>query len=402
MPAFHATIGVWSIGITFLCLLFFRTGLAKLKMLFWFLGGLALTCLSYLAQHLETSAALRGLAAPTRDYLAEFIDSYGGHFLGIKLGSTGLWLTVALTGLAFLLWRQRDREKEQGFFYLFMALSGGLSVLGYAFQASFYEHLPYSINIFMFSRLFLLVQVGMAPMVLARLYAEKESWLSQLAFTIIIFVLMVVSTQRSLLLPFLKTYWFAPDALINFLCLMLGALVMAVNSIHKFSNKSWSKIMAATSVTLCLVWMVSAIPNSLMTTRATGRDWRMDYTTDEVLRAASQGSGFIAADSQTSLKLLQLKTKRPLLFNKGLDEVYIAPQAGPLMERMMKDIFGWKWTEKLNNGSIMDHMEKMSLEDWRQIRTEYGLTDIIGGPYTRLKLPLIKANSRFQLFHIPK
>jgi hypothetical protein len=136
-----------------------------------------------------------------------------------------------------------------------------------------------------------------------------------------------------------------------------------------------------------------------------------DRTNDSFFAAiAAERRGLVLTGG--SYHLLQLRTRRPVLLDGGgLDALPYAVEAGPAMERILRDVYGIDFFHPppaaRARGMIPDDVnsavwQRYSLERWRQIRRDYGVIDVVARDDYKLNLPPTAQTGRFRLYRIPE
>ena len=135
-----------------------------------------------------------------------------------------------------------------------------------------------------------------------------------------------------------------------------------------------------------------------------------DRTNHSVYRAASEREGILAVPA--GFYMISLKTRRPLLIQPhSLDGFTYVPEAGELFDRILRKVYGVGLTdppaEKYRHQSRIDpevHRElwrRRSLRQWREIRKEFGVTDILTHAGWELQLPVVARDDEMILYAIP-
>jgi hypothetical protein len=124
--------------------------------------------------------------------------------------------------------------------------------------------------------------------------------------------------------------------------------------------------------------------------------------------AAGPGVLLLAGD----LYLVQLRTRRPVLLDAGaLDTVMYSLETGAAMQRMLRDIYGLDLAspppDAVGAGRIpaLAHQttwESYTLEKWRGIRREFGVTQVLAYSDWALQLPVASQSRRLLLYDIPE
>jgi hypothetical protein len=134
-----------------------------------------------------------------------------------------------------------------------------------------------------------------------------------------------------------------------------------------------------------------------------------DHTNSPVFRVASEGTGLLITGG--NLHLVQLRTRRPVLLDGGgLDGLPYAPDSGPEMERILRDVYAIDFfnppEEARHQGVIPKTYnravwEQFTLEKWRQIRYVYQVRHVLTEADWALNLPVIAQDRHLRLYQIP-
>lgn len=138
-------------------------------------------------------------------------------------------------------------------------------------------------------------------------------------------------------------------------------------------------------------------------------DWR-SRDNDPFLKRVSKGTGFLVISSDLGMK--QLVTRRALLLDPvALDGLAYAPEAGPEMFRIMKEVYGTDLflrpegvdgTRSLPHELIREVWAARDLETWKAIRRTFKATQILASKITVVQLPKIDHNDEYDLYEIPE
>lgn len=137
-----------------------------------------------------------------------------------------------------------------------------------------------------------------------------------------------------------------------------------------------------------------------------------DYTNDPFFAEASKGSGILLTSS--NLGWIQLRTRRPVLLDgRGLDILPYALEAGPEMDRILRQVYGVdlfnppEEVKRIRPGALLREAgkplwESWTLEEWDQIRKQFRVSEVLAYADWKLKLPEVIRNKEFVLYRIPE
>ncbi len=186
--------------------------------------------------------------------------------------------------------------------------------------------------------------------------------------------------------------------------------VLKVNSEY-FSENRWllNGLRGVVMLVLGLIMIETGI-NVHSAWKATGYTIR-DRTNDPLFAEAAKGQGMLLTCS--NLRLIQLRTRRPVLLNgESLDSLPYAPESGPEMNRILQQVYGVDLLnppEEIKNarpGGLLRATgkalwESRTPEQWREIGKGFGVTNIICYEDWKLQLPEVIRDNQFALYGIP-
>jgi hypothetical protein len=135
-----------------------------------------------------------------------------------------------------------------------------------------------------------------------------------------------------------------------------------------------------------------------------------DHRSNVVLSAVHAREGLLLTGG--NLHLIQAATRRPILLDGGaLDSLVYVPGGAVVSEHIMQRVYGLTLMEPASDdwgpdGALppwapQDTWATRSLEDWRAIRDEFGVTDVLTPPEWTLQLPIVAKDDRLVLWSIP-
>jgi len=134
-----------------------------------------------------------------------------------------------------------------------------------------------------------------------------------------------------------------------------------------------------------------------------------DRTHDPVFAAAAAGDGLLLTGG--TLHLIQLRTRRPVLLDGGgLDGLAYALEAGPAMNRILRDVYAvdllnppeeGRWTGSIPPATNRRAWERYSRRRWEEIRRTYNVTQVLTEGEWVLDLPVVAQTQDFRLYEIP-
>jgi hypothetical protein len=136
----------------------------------------------------------------------------------------------------------------------------------------------------------------------------------------------------------------------------------------------------------------------------------LDRTNDPFFAAvAAEQQGMLLTSG--TFHLVQLYTRRPVLLDTGgLDSLPYAPESGPAMERILRDVYQVDFfhppIETKGAGAIPHSFnrpvwERYSRDKWREIGREYNVTQVLSRRDYELDLPVTAETAGLRLYRIP-
>jgi hypothetical protein len=147
---------------------------------------------------------------------------------------------------------------------------------------------------------------------------------------------------------------------------------------------SMSVLGLATLSLLGLVWLQASV---------VGWSGFGDASERAVFQTASEGKGLLLSGGD--LFLVQLRSRRPVLLDGGgLDALPYSLEAGPAMNQILRDVYGIDLfhppPQARGGGRVPPGVnrvvwERLSLEQWREIRRRYQVTQVLSNADWRLQ-----------------
>jgi hypothetical protein len=112
-----------------------------------------------------------------------------------------------------------------------------------------------------------------------------------------------------------------------------------------------------------------------------------------------------------SLDLVQLKTRRPVLLNGGgLDGLPYAPESGPAVERILREVYAIDFFNPpqaaRGRGAVPNDFNQAAWqgfpgEKWQQIRQAYGVAEVLTPGDWELPLAVVARDGLHTLYQLP-
>jgi len=135
-----------------------------------------------------------------------------------------------------------------------------------------------------------------------------------------------------------------------------------------------------------------------------------DRTNDTLFAHAARGRGLLLTGGD--LHLIQLRTRRPVLLDGGgLDGLAYALEAGPEMDRILRNVYGidlFNPPPDARGGGVVPPAhnravwEQYSRDRWREIRRAFKVTQVLTPGNWLLDLPVVAQSRQFLLYEVPE
>jgi hypothetical protein len=423
-PAAHPSLGAWLWLVVGLAIVWdvwalksdLRTALP------YFGAGCALTAVSLLVQVTVIADAPPIDSATASRYLSAFISQWDGHRRTVDPTSVGVALNVgALVVSGVRLWAREDLTRSATFALRMVIVAAvvGLSFVGISRIPP--ERLPGFLLVLMPSSVLNVDVLLFGVLIIGVMAPAEHRGVGRPAALVVLAALLFVDRSmfwdwaaahpRTAALPRLR-----PQVVFASMTMIALALVLFEWTIgrRRSSNAAPSQrfeerlgiglertaILAMTVFAVWLAWRIE-------------RPWRsvfLDRTNDPIFAAlASEPEGLVATAG--SFQLVQLYSRRPVLLDGGgLDGLPYALEAGPAMERVLREVYGidlFHPPALLRGGGVVPHefnrgvWEAFSSEKWQQVRRDFDVRQVLTRGDWKLKLPIVAEDRRFRLFSIP-
>jgi hypothetical protein len=399
----------------------------------WFVAGCGVSVVS-LSLHLALTYDAAPVANEVLDpYISTLVTFWDGHRRPAHLNNPGVFLNfgalpLALTWLFFF----ADQLPRASVFLLrFVVVSTCLGIATIFVSWIPPDRLPASLVILMPLRVLNIAPMTFAALLFGLLGAYRQTLWAQL--TALLLLVGLLLGDRSLLWRVLPREVTAAlegtvmdDGLnpLRVMAIAALALVLCVFVYRGSGTRAVSvprgtdtagvpdprRILAALTTvrTASLgVLILYAVP-ALQSTEPRALFFR-DRTHDPVFAAAAAGEGLLLTGG--ALHLIQLRTRRPVLLDGGgLDGLAYALEAGPAMNRILRDVYAvdllnppeeGRWTGSIPPATNRRAWERYSRQKWHEIRRTYNVTQVLTQDDWVLDLPVLAQTQDLRLYQIP-
>jgi hypothetical protein len=384
----------------------------------WFLAGCGVTAISIFVQLAFIYRAPEADATFSTREISAFITYWDGHRKPVDITNTGVSLNFAALALAtiWLLAFVRDLPRSSVFLLRVIVISALMSVALVFVSWIPPEQVPTTLLVLMPGRVLNFNALTFAALVIGLLGNYRRLW-SQ-ALLLLLFVGLVAG-DYSMLWAWLEqkrgivyqshipTLWIVTATCAG---LVTGAAWSKWRSLDRpvesmqYAGRGVSRAL----MVLSLAVLAGVAVMTLGFSRPTSLIFR-DRTNDVFFGQVAAGTGMLLTAGD--LHLIQLRTRRPVLLDGGgLDGVLYSLEGGPEMARILREVYGIDLLnppdEARGAGRIppmanRKTWEGYSREQWREIKRDFGVTQVLTYPDWTLNLPLAAQSRRFLLYGIP-
>lgn len=433
VPCVHPAIGSWTGLVVGLAVLSnFRRLRSELRpALPWFLTGCGVTLTSLMIHVALSPAAPAGMTRLPPEDLSNFIRLWDGHRAAVDIWGNGVRMNAALLIVAIVLLtaRRTADPTERGatsrvtppsqLLLRIMGASALMALLMIPISWIPPERMPTALLVLMPGRYLNVGAFTFVAMLIGVLAARRELW-SRMVLLVLVAGLLFGS--RSMIWEFLERHhnvrYDINIRAMQVVWLSAAALLAGVLwNQHRNAPQHRDSPPEGGPHRRNLVPYAATLGLLAMTVLMTfhQREERpgshfADRTNDVFFAdiAGRPGVLLLAGD----LYLVQLRTRRPVLLDAGaLDTVMYSLETGAAMQRMLRDIYGLDLAspppDAVGAGRIpaLSHQktwERYTLEKWRDIRREFGVTQVLTYGDWGLQLPVASQSRRLLLYDIPE
>ena len=411
-PAVHASLGGWLGLIVAVCLAwdFKRLRTEWRPALPYFVAGGAVTAVSLLIHLAATNDLSPVDPSVSSRYLAAFVDAWDGHRRPAAIVSVGTILNVDAL-LVALIWLNAfavDLPRPALFVLRAVVASAVLSLSVMFLSWLPASAMPPTLLTLMPSRFLNFNVLAFVPLMLGLLGAYRRSVWSQLATAVLLYGLF--ASHRSMVWDaYQGPAWLARTIQFNpwhvFVAASIG--LVGVRMTAAWNQARGILVTRGARAMSLAILAVSAV----LTWRLPPPYPMLDRTNDPLYAAVSaEGTGMVLTGG--SFHLVQLYTRRPVLLDGGaLDALTYAPETGPRMERILREVYEIDFfnppAEARRSAAIPHRVnkpiwERYSRRKWVQIGRAFNVTQVLTRADWSLDLPIAAENRGLKLYRIPE
>ena len=415
-PAVHTGLALWLWVIVGCCFIIERGRGVPRGSLRSLLAGIAVTGVSFAVHSWMSAGVPSQPVAMDRHYLDAFVAFWDGHRRPVSLRELAVLLNVAALGLAtaWLRWFRLHVTEEAAWLLRFAQVSAAMSIALVPLTWVPPAHVPVPLLVLMPGRVLNIVAMTFSAMLLGLLGRSAIGWQSllMLAMTAALFI-----GNDSMLWRMLPTTWpeswpHVPTDAIAFVVAAALLIGMVVQAWRSRQSPVQVRLQIPTSRAVGIANLLLLLASAVVAYRAPEPRGHIfiDRTNNSVLAAAAGAPGLLLTVGDAHL--MQLRTRRPMLIDTGaLDTIPYTPGSGPVLDRILRDIYGidlfapppeLRGAGRLLEDVHREHWQRYSAEDWRRIRKDYHVTQVLTPSDWQLDLPIVAGDLRFLLHTIPE
>ena len=434
-PCIHPALGSWTVLIAVLAVLSdFRTLRVALRpALPWFLAGCGITVVSLIIQVSMAPAIPAGMVRLSPDDLSTFVRLWDGHRAAVNIWRNGVLLNVASLVVASACLAAAGRPSSASLGETDATTDGSRLLLRITAAGSLLallmiplswippERLPSALLVLMPGRYLNFAAMTFVALLIGLLASRRQLW-----YRIVLLLLTcgLLAGDHSMLWEFLERHhgvhyqshvrplhivWMATAALLARTWWerrehLEGTGQTAESRSAPHLSHLLHPLHLSHLVLLALIVLMTLHQHDELS----GAHFN-DRTNDLFFADIARGPGvlLIAGD----LRLVQLRTRRAVLLDTGaLDTVMYSLETGAAMQRMLREIYGLDLlhppADAVGAGRIpalshRDTWERYTAEQWRSIRRDFGVTQVLAYADWTLQLPVASQSRRLLLYDIP-
>ncbi|MBN2591416.1 MAG: hypothetical protein JXA96_16240 [Sedimentisphaerales bacterium] len=414
-PCIHLSWGAWLILVFAISAIWSRNFFAQvIKRKYWFfLAGLFIT-VSLFTYHLYSIRMLPKVEAGIeKQYLISYINYWDAHRAKLYWDSLddsflyhrwGLVLCAFSIIAGFIGLRYFKEKESTSFLFKIIIVSGISSLLAGIITQIPPEKVPVAFLILMPGRYINLNNFMLAAVLVGLLTIERNK---------------KYIVNYNLFAFFLICSFFTRHAEVQLICFGLAMIWLAYVLINKFSCNNKKLLLQRSHKigyeALMLIVLVAFLSVNILFSKKyvnhyiIRQDTLKDRTNDEFYAKISKREGLLLATIHNPM--ISIKTRRPVLVDMSSPNFFIyAPGSVLIYDNILKKVYGVDLMIpppiKYQHLDIPFELyqaiwENRTLEQWQDIREEFGVSDILVTSDVVLSLPVIAENSKGILYGIP-
>ncbi len=421
-PCIHPALGSWIVLTVFLAVLSdFRTLRAELRAaLPWLLAGCGVTTASLLIHFSLAPETPAGMARLSSEDLSTFVRLWDGHRAAVNIWHNGVMLNVAsfVVAVAWLLMARlkpgTTKELPSSSKLLLRITAAGSFMALAMIPLSWIppDRLPAALLVLMPGRYLNFAAMTFVALIFGLLASRRELWSSG---ALLFLTCGLLASGQSMLWAFLEHHhgiryqsYIRPLHIVWMATAALLAGAAWKSRVQRTKSDEPSHPLHPLLLSHLFLLSLAVLMTMHQHGELSGAHFH-DRTNDVFFADIARGRGVLLVAGD--LHLIQLRTRRPVLLDTGaLDTVMYSLETGAPMQRMLRDIYGLDLhhppPEAVGAGRIpalshRDTWERYSPEHWREIRRDFGVTQVLAYSDWTLQLPVASQSRRLLLYDIP-
>lgn len=412
-PAVHPSLGAWMCVVAGCAFAWdwSRSRDLRRPAIRWFLIGGAVTAASLILQLTIIYHAPHVTGMFSTREIAAFITYWDGHRQPVDITNTGVLLNFAALALASLWLTAFASDLERAsVFLLRVTLFAALTSIALIFVSWIPpDKLPLPLLVLMPGRVLNYNALTFVALMIGLLgHYRRQPWSQVL---LLVLVVGLALGDHSMVWEWLQQRGVLYESRVRPLW------VVAAVTVGLVAGASWTKwrtvdrrehMLTRAARSLSLALLATAVLLTLAFSRPRSLIFH-DRTNDVFFSQVAAGRGLLLTAGD--LHLIQLRTRRPVLLDGGgLDGLLYSLEAGPEMERILREVYGVDLLnppeEARGAGRIppianRHAWERYSPDKWQDIKRAFGVTQVLTYPDWSLNLPVAAHSRRFVLYQIP-
>ena len=426
-PSIHPALGSWTVLIVVLAVLsdFRRLRAGFRPALPWFLAGCGITFVSLIIQISMAPPIPAGMVRLSPDDLSTFVRLWDGHRAAVNVWHNGVLLNVASLVVAWV-WLsyfsgddnvrlKPDTTAEGSGLLLRITAAGSLLALA-MIPLSWIppERLPSALLVLMPGRYLNFAAMTFVALLIGLLAGQRKLWCR---IVLLLLTCGLLAGDHSMLWESLEHHhgvhyqshvrplhiiWMATAAL------LAGTWWERRGRLERGSAPHPSRLSHPLHLSHLFLLALVVLMTLHQHVERSGAHFN-DRTNDVFFADIARGPGVLLVAGD--LHLVQLRTRRAVLLDTGaLDTVMYSLETGAAMQRMLREIYGLDLLhpppDAVGAGRIpaLSHRatwERYTAEQWRSLRRDFGVRQVLAYSDWALQLPVASQSRRLLLYDIP-
>ena len=327
------------------------------------------------------------------------LRQWDAHRIQVDFHSMGMYLNIVSICMGFFCLTYLKKEIPRHVLFV-LRIVVVCAIGGIAFSVIPLRSLPLMVHVLMPTRMLNMAVLLFCGVLIGLLSRFQHRFSIQWCLTAFITTLGLVGMQ-------VLSHDWVPVSLYSVPFLLIVSLSVPHDQVKASSIKNTMAVVLKGITLLIVVLIMGVVIKNIYNNRHRFSDaLHDDWVHDAFFQEVAHGEGLLL--TAPGIDLIQLRTRRPLLLNsESIDILVYTPEIGPEFNRMLRQIYGVDLFTNESCSSIPPPeiskllWEGRSIEEWRTIKEEFEVYDIITYSDWTLPLPITAHNGQFILYHIP-